>query len=245
MADLRATFSDQKMSDQSDIKSALEATFGPGAFELLDDDSDEQSSLPTAVSTAVEDSATVAGQGDHESLVQDGPTETISPARSRHRLVFEIAATQIAVPLANIVEVQPLPKITWMPRVPAWVRGVVSLRGKIVSVCDLSLFLGLSPVPANGGQLMIVVQSLADSIHTALIADAVIGIREIEEDEDTESDSMPCDAEASHAATAVQGSMAAWSTVELDGRAVCVVDLEEMLLSNKMRRLQAHYSESL
>lgn len=47
-----------------------------------------------------------------------------------------------------IFDIRVLERITFVPRVPAWVLGVVNWRGRILSVIDLRRFLGL---PANKG----------------------------------------------------------------------------------------------
>lgn len=49
-----------------------------------------------------------------------------------------------------VFDIRPAEKITRVPHVPDWVKGVYNLRGHILSVVDLSLFLGL-PHPASKG----------------------------------------------------------------------------------------------
>ncbi len=44
-----------------------------------------------------------------------------------------------------IFDIRVLERITFVPRVPAWVSGVVNWRGRILSVIDLRSFLGLPP----------------------------------------------------------------------------------------------------
>jgi purine-binding chemotaxis protein CheW len=49
----------------------------------------------------------------------------------------------------HIFDIRPLEHVTFVPRVPAWVLGVINWRGRILSVIDLRRFLGL---PENSGE---------------------------------------------------------------------------------------------
>lgn len=45
--------------------------------------------------------------------------------------------------VATISDIRPVSQITRVPRLPAWVAGVVNIRGRILSVVDLNRYLGL------------------------------------------------------------------------------------------------------
>src|SRR5208283_5153505 len=63
-------------------------------------------------------------------------------------LAFVLAGETYAVPIGDVAEIlRPLP-ITEVPRAPATVLGVISVRGKLVTVIDLRrrFFLAESPV---------------------------------------------------------------------------------------------------
>jgi purine-binding chemotaxis protein CheW len=94
-----------------------------------------------------------------------------APATSRY-VLFAIASTHYAVPEAYVTELERVPRLTLVPRVPAWLRGVTNLRGDIVSVVDLRLFLGLSGVLPPSARLL-VVRLLDEPFATGLIVDAV------------------------------------------------------------------------
>lgn len=105
-------------------------------------------------------------------------TETAAPAPVRHApqasryVLFAIAATQYAVPEAFVTELERVPRMTPVPRVPSWLRGVTNLRGDIVSVVDLRIYLGLSGVLPPTARLL-VVRLLDEPFATGLIVDAV------------------------------------------------------------------------
>lgn len=76
--------------------------------------------------------------------------------------------------------------ITYVPRVPEWVAGVVNLRGRIFSVVDLRRFFGLPPaqvekdedVDAGGGPPYLVVVETPD-MEIALLADDVLTVESV------------------------------------------------------------------
>jgi purine-binding chemotaxis protein CheW len=94
------------------------------------------------------------------------------PVASSRFVLFTIAATHYAVRENYVTELERVPRITPVPRVPAWLRGVASLRGDIVSVVDLRMFLGLSGTLPPTARLL-VVRLLDDPFTTGLIVDAV------------------------------------------------------------------------
>lgn len=58
-------------------------------------------------------------------------------------LTFKIAAEEYALNVSNVKEVLEVPKITKVPRMPAFMTGVINLRGKVVPVLDLCNKFGL------------------------------------------------------------------------------------------------------
>ncbi len=52
-------------------------------------------------------------------------------------LAFVLAGESYAVPISNVAEILRPPPITEVPRAPSIVRGVISVRGKLVTVADL------------------------------------------------------------------------------------------------------------
>ena len=131
-----------------------------------------------------------AGQGPTASLVDaiaaadsqlDGPvaaTATVARQGGRnaapgHRYVLlSIASAHYAVREAFVTELERVPKITLVPHVPAWVRGVTNLRGDILSVIDMRTFLGLDSSPSHSAR-MLVVRLLHEEFATGLLVDGV------------------------------------------------------------------------
>jgi purine-binding chemotaxis protein CheW len=79
-----------------------------------------------------------------EQLRKDGAA--LMPAAEQY-LVFSLADCDFAVKAELVQGVERLGEIASVPNVVSWLRGVVNLRGSIVSVVDLRMFLGLEGVP--------------------------------------------------------------------------------------------------
>jgi len=62
-------------------------------------------------------------------------------------LTFLLAGEVYAINVASIKEVLGVPKITRVPRMPAFLSGVINLRGNVIPVLDLRLKFGLEPTP--------------------------------------------------------------------------------------------------
>ncbi len=81
----------------------------------------------------------------------------------------------------NIFDIRMLERITFVPRVPAWVLGVVNWRGRILSVIDLRRFLGLAANHAENKnkstQRLLVLQ--AGEMEVGVQADEVFAIESI------------------------------------------------------------------
>ncbi len=74
-------------------------------------------------------------------LAQEPPVEVAG--QTIDLLVFELANEHYGVNVTNVREIYPLEQLTPVPRTPNFVAGVFSARGRILSVIDLSAFLGL------------------------------------------------------------------------------------------------------
>lgn len=60
-------------------------------------------------------------------------------------LVFDLGREQYALPANQVHEVRPLGVLTHLPGTPAFLAGLINVRGRIVAVVDLRPLLGLNP----------------------------------------------------------------------------------------------------
>ena len=80
------------------------------------------------------------------------PTE----ATTRQLVVFTLGNEEYALPIRQVHEIIRYTEPRSVAAQSGWVRGVISLRGKIVAVFDLAARLGLPSDNAGGGKIVIV-----------------------------------------------------------------------------------------
>lgn len=152
------------------------------------------------------------------------PAAPATAATSRY-VLFAIAATQYAVRESYVTELERVPRVTPVPRVPAWLCGVTNLRGDIVSVVDLRVFLGL-PGTLPPTSRLLVVRLLDEPFATGLIVDGVDRIATLQAGDITPP------------AAPLEGPLAPY----LDGvcsvgeRLVAVLDLDRLLRCPDLRQ---------
>ena len=145
-----------------------------------------------------------------------------------HRYVLlSIASAHYVVREVFVTELERVPKITPVPRVPAWVRGVTSLRGDILSVIDMRMFLGLEGSSSHSAR-MLVVRLLNEDFATGLLVDGVDRIVSVSPDQITPPESP------------LEGPLAPYLTglCEIEERRVAVLDLNQLLRSAEIRQFE-------
>jgi purine-binding chemotaxis protein CheW len=78
---------------------------------------------------------------------QDGVSAQGFAVVGEQYLVLSLADYELAVKAELVQGVERLGEITSVPNVVPWIRGVINLRGSIVSVVDLRMFLDLEQLP--------------------------------------------------------------------------------------------------
>lgn len=91
---------------------------------------------------------------------------------------FILAHERYAVETRYVREVYPLENLTPLPCTPAFVLGIVNVRGEILSVIDLKKFFELPEKGLTDLNKVIVLES-ADMVF-GIVADAISGVRRIQ-----------------------------------------------------------------
>ncbi len=91
-------------------------------------------------------------------------------------LLFSRAGERYAIPIDHVLHVLDAPTITPLPCVPDYYRGVINLRGRILTVFDLRRFWGLQAADPAAPTLIIV---SAAALTLALLADEVLDFASI------------------------------------------------------------------
>jgi purine-binding chemotaxis protein CheW len=97
---------------------------------------------------------------------------------ARQLVVFTLGAEQYALPIEQVHEIIRYDEPRSVASPIAWVRGVISLRGRIVPVYDLAARLGLSSELSDQTKIVIVE---ADSETAGVIVDEVDEVLTVED----------------------------------------------------------------
>ncbi len=103
----------------------------------------------------------------------------------RQFLMFNLGGETYGVGIHAIREILEYPGVTAIPLAPAFLRGVINLRGAVVPVLDLSVRFGRGPTAINRRTCIVIVEVSQGSDVSLLgvIVDGVTEVREAEEDE--------------------------------------------------------------
>lgn len=105
--------------------------------------------------------------------VEEVMTDTVSMLR------FRLGPEWYAVSVSDVREIFHDYAITPMPCVPRYVRGVVSVRGEIISVTDPALMMQVGRVELDGVTMPPAVVVVRGGLVTALVVDEIGDIAEV------------------------------------------------------------------
>jgi purine-binding chemotaxis protein CheW len=194
----------------------------PDAFAALQQLMSQSSPSAAALQLQL---AQVQGQ-----LRSDGTVAGSSPmAIGEQYLLFSLSQYEVAVKAEQVQGVERLGELTLVPNVAPWVRGVMNLRGSIVSVVDLRMFLDLEQLAYTPRTRLLSLQY--NEMVICLVVDGV-------------SEMVPIPDPAIVQGNAHQATIPPWiapyaaGSVVLANRMLVVLDVPRLLFSEKMQ----HYA---
>ena len=95
-------------------------------------------------------------------------------------LTFSIGREVFGIEIEYVTEIIGIQPITEVPEVPAYVKGIINLRGKIIPVIDVRLKFGKEPELYNDRTCIIVID--IDKVSIGLIVDNVSEVLSITDD---------------------------------------------------------------
>lgn len=103
-------------------------------------------------------------------------------AENAQYLTFHLAGEQYGIDILKVQEIRGWSPVTKMPNAPAFVRGVMNLRGAIVPVIDLRLRFGLETMAyaKTTVVIMVMVQSASSSRIIGMVVDGVSDVLNID-----------------------------------------------------------------
>jgi purine-binding chemotaxis protein CheW len=111
-------------------------------------------------------------------------TSATSQVRSQY-LSFVLCGEEYAVNILRVKEIIEFDALTRVPAMPASVRGVINLRGRVVPVVDLAARFGLSESQITRRSCIVMVELVDndESVVMGIIADAVSQVLDLAEGE--------------------------------------------------------------
>jgi purine-binding chemotaxis protein CheW len=98
----------------------------------------------------------------------------------RELISFRIGAQEFCVDIMEVREIRGWTPATALPQAPAFVRGVINLRGAVLPIVDLGARLGLGPAEPTARHVIIVAQ--VQNQIVGLLVDAVSDILTVTDD---------------------------------------------------------------
>jgi len=91
---------------------------------------------------------------------------------------FYLKDALCGIALSSVQEINKPPVLTVVPQSPDYVLGIINLRGKIVTVIDTGILLGLTPARKSGDRKIIIVN--ADEEYIGLMVDRIGNVITVE-----------------------------------------------------------------
>jgi purine-binding chemotaxis protein CheW len=111
------------------------------------------------------------------SLATSGKAEVTAPHTSLEVVEFVLGPERYAIESSHIREIQPLSEFTPLPCTPAFVLGLVNVRGQILSIINLKKLFDLPEKSLTDLNKVIIVY--ANHMELGILADTIVGVRSI------------------------------------------------------------------
>lgn len=95
-------------------------------------------------------------------------------------VVFRLGDEQFAVKTAKVQGINDIMEITTVPKAPNYIKGLINLRGNVISLLDINLLLSINK-KENVEQNNIIILKMEDE-HVGITVDEVDEVLEIEEE---------------------------------------------------------------
>src|SRR5919198_4274220 len=142
-------------------------------------------------------------------------------------VVFQLGAELYGVEIARVHEIIRLQAVTRVPRAPAFVEGVINLRGKVIPVVDLRRRFGL-PMAEHTRSSRIVVLEIGDQV-VGFIVDGVSEVLRV----NTSTVEPPSPVVAGIDSEYLNG------IAKVDEQLIILLDLDRVLAREERRALDA------
>jgi purine-binding chemotaxis protein CheW len=110
----------------------------------------------------------------------------------RQYLTFQMSEDEYAVGIPHVREIIEYGAVTRVPKAPAWIRGVINVRGSVVPVVDLAVKFGVAARPVTKTTCIIILEIKLDGEDSIMgvIADTVNEVTSFAEEDIAEAPSF-------------------------------------------------------
>jgi purine-binding chemotaxis protein CheW len=151
--------------------------------------------------------------------------KSVTREAAREVLVFILGGEEYGVDILKVQEIREFEKVTPIPAAPAYLKGIVNLRGVIVPVLDLRVKFAMPEARYDATTVMIVLRIAGRVI--GIVVDAVSDVVRL----------LPGDIKAApQLGSVVDGTYIAGLATQ-DGRMIMLVDIEKFLSSGELNLL--------
>lgn len=150
-------------------------------------------------------------------------------------LTFRLGDEIFAANVSKVLEILEIPKITKVPRSPAFMRGVVNLRGSVLPVIDMRAKFGLAAMTDTVNSC-IVVMSITIESQSIVLGAVVDGVQEVMEIEAENMQAAPT-VGTKYRTEFIEGM------VKLDDQFIMILNLD-LVFSNEEAILMQEISDS-
>jgi purine-binding chemotaxis protein CheW len=124
-----------------------------------------------------------------EAMVAAGEGRSVKGREGKY-LTFSLAGEEYGIGILKVKEIIGMMSITRIPQTPAYVKGVINLRGKVIPVIDLRSKFGLDAGEYTERTCVVVVEVSRDEGHV-LIGSIVDSVSEVLNIRETEIEETP------------------------------------------------------
>jgi purine-binding chemotaxis protein CheW len=119
-------------------------------------------------------------------------TITKDAMEQQQYLTFQMSEDEYAVGIPHVREIIEYSAVTRVPKAPAWIRGVINVRGSVVPVVDLAVKFGVVARPVTKTTCIIILEIKLDGEDSIMgvIADAVNEVTSFAEEDIAEAPSF-------------------------------------------------------
>lgn len=159
-----------------------------------------------------------------------GKAALAAPEATVQLIVFQLAGEDYGVRIEQVREVTATPEVARMPKTPAFIKGIVNLRGDIIAIIDLEERFGLMPAG----------RPLPERSYTIAVeaADYTIGLAVREVPQPLRLPAAAIEAAPEFLQDSGQRERYLEGIAKLpDGSVIIVLDMRKLLIPNEILRL--------